>query len=168
VKATDYQLTDAEADSLKGVVQLPYDIRHEVLTHYAKDRGHDALASLFAQFIGMANSVIANNREMAEMMLITEGNMLPQNAEKINLPTLFGALQGVALANSTKQAGLCSGCAYRLGAAANQSPPTTSDAEYCVQEGNDFNCHEKLDERGNPTKLCIGHARATKRLRQTA
>lgn len=168
VAATDYAMSDHEADQLKGIALLPHDIRREALALYASSHGRDALINLFSQFIGMANSVVANSREMAELLLITEGKLHPYEAEKVNTPTIFGALCGVSLANGVNQKKTCGGCAYRLGTMANQSPSTTSDADWCIEDGwhgaqpYDFLCHERLDEKGNPTTVCLGHAQRKK------
>ena len=127
VNNCDYQLSDADASELKGIVLLPADIRRQLLVNYVSDRGQAALLNLFVQFIGAANSVVKNCREMAELLLVCEGTH-PHDAEKINMPTLFGAMQGVVLANSCDPTGLCEGCAYRLGTPANQCEATTCDA----------------------------------------
>ncbi len=160
---TDYTLTAEDADALKAVVLLPGDIRAQLLKKYLAERGTAALVNLFCQVIGMANSVVANNREMIELAGIISGELHPHNAHQINLPTLFGALSGVTLAASVDQTKTCNGCAYRLGAIANQSPVTTYDAEWCGQDGNqDFLCHERLDAKGNPRHLCAGNAKRKK------
>jgi hypothetical protein len=142
------------------MVLLPFDLRVQLLQQYLTKHGVDALTQLFAQFIGMANSVVANNREMAELVLISEGNVHPHTAEKINLPTLFGAAMGAKNSLGIAQGPLCIGCAYRIGSAANQSPVTTIDAQSCKEDGEKFMCHENLDGSGKPTKLCVGHAHA--------
>jgi hypothetical protein len=158
-KAIDYAMSDAQADALKGATLLPFDIRQRALQAYLAEHGPTALIDLFAQFIGLANSVVASNREMIEIILVVEGGEHPYSAEKANLPTIFGALCGVALANSVNQKKLCHGCAFRLGTAANQSPVTTCDADYAQSEiGLDFMCHEKLDDAGNPKAICAGYA----------
>lgn len=164
---TDYTMTAAQASELAGVVLVPADLRTQALRRYAATHGTDALAELAAQLIGAANSVVANCREMAEILLIDHG-VHPYSAEKVNFPSLYGAMGGVMLASGTKQDGLCHGCAYRLGTVANQCASTTSDALSCAQDAQDFMCHEKLDSRGNPTKQCVGHARATKQACQEA
>lgn len=163
-KACDYRLSDADADALAGVALLPVDMRTEILTRYLAASGSIALVNLFAKFIGLANSVVQNNRGMIEVILIGEGDMHPYQAEKANLPTIFGALQGVKLANSVQPKAACQGCAYRLGTMANQSPATTGDAAWCASDsyGEDFMCHERLDEAGQPRRVCIGHAQRLK------
>lgn len=159
-KAVDYTIPDEVVADLMGLVRFPHAVRLEVLTAMKGRIGADAILALFSQFIGLANSVIANNREMAEMLLITEGNLHPHQAEKVNLPTLFGALNGTLLAKGVDQSKTCGGCAFRVGTCANQSPSTTCDADWCKDGGEQFMCHEDLDDRGNPTRKCTGYTQA--------
>ena len=161
-EACDYRMADAEAEYLRAVVLLPHGSRADLLTRYAVEHGHAAAINLFSQVIGMANSVIENNREMIELLGIIEGGEHPYRVEQYNLPTLVGALAGVPLANSIDQRKVCHSCAYRLGAPANQSPVTTIDAAYCSSDEITFLCHEDVDEKGNPTHLCRGHAQRMK------
>jgi hypothetical protein len=157
----DYTLSDADADVLKGAALIPVDLRVQLLTRYMREHGDAALLNLFAQFVGVANTVANNCREAAEMLLILEGGMYPHQAEKANLPTIFGALNGVKLANGVRQDKLCDGCAFRRGTPANTSPSTTIDASDCADDGTRFMCHERhLDAQGEPTQLCVGFAQA--------
>lgn len=93
-------------------------------------------------------------------MVLIEHGMHPYSAEKINLPSLFGAMNGVLLAAKVDPKGACHGCAYRLGTAANQSPCTSLDAEYTLQNLDPFMCHADLDDKGEPTRPCVGHRKA--------
>jgi hypothetical protein len=155
-----YTLTREEAEMLAGAHLLPDPFRSELLARYLKEHGPERLLVLFANFLGLANSVVANTREFVELYLVTECNHHPHTAEQINLPTIHGALQGVRAAIKPVR-GMCKGCAYRLGTAANQSPITAFDAEHTSQSSGDpFHCHEGLDERGEPTRLCAGYAAA--------
>lgn len=157
--ATDYRMTAADAEALAGVVLLPADLRRQALELYLARNSLSALIDLFAQVLGMANAVAENARAMVELILMEEG-MHPHEAEKANLPTMYGALQGVLLSDGVDQRGTCAGCAYRLGTPANTSPITTLDASHCQSELALFNCHERLDAAGNPTKPCVGHRQA--------
>lgn len=162
-KACDYALPKEGADILRGAVLLPADMRRKLLRRYLRSHDVPALIDLFAQFIGLANSVIANNREMIELHHITENGMHPNQAEQINLPNLFGALHGVELALGVDQAKVCGGCAFRLGAPANQCQPTTADAAWClINESDPFFCHEDMDDSGRPKHLCRGFAQRRK------
>lgn len=162
--ASDYAMTNEQAEALKGIALLPHADRVRALRLYAKHFGQRGLVDLFAHFIGMANSVVANNREMVELFLASEGIVHPEKVHHVNLPTIFGALVGVGLANSVEQAKTCGTCAYRLASPPNQSPSTTLDAAYQVEERADFMCHERLDEREEPTTLCAGHAQRAARV----
>lgn len=156
-----YDLSLEDAEWLKGVVTVPASIRREVITQWVAEIGADRLPGIFAEFVALAASAIDNAREMVELVLITEGGMHPHTAEKVNLPTLFGALNGIALAHGVDESKLCGGCAFRLGTPANQSPCTTIDAETTIEPGEViFMCHEDVDARGQPTKACAGFAQA--------
>lgn len=158
-----YRLTVAEAEWLKGLVSIPTaDTRGALLARYAAEHGAEAVLGLFAEFVGLARSVQENTREMVNLLGWMSGDTHPDSSEGANLPTLFGALCGVELAARVVQRKTCNGCAFRLGAIANQSPITTDDAAYCVEDRTRFMCHERgLDpETGAPTKLCAGYAQA--------
>lgn len=155
----DYALTDTQAETLQGASLIPVDLRRKLLRRLRRDE----LVELFAQFIGLANSVVANNREMIELAGIISGELHPERAHEINLPTIFGALSGVKAANLVPaEAKTCGGCAYRLGTPANQSPVTTSDVDWQRGAGDDFWCHEDMNADGSPNRKCIGHLLAMK------
>lgn len=139
-RAGAYSLTRPDADTLAAALVLPTDARAEFLADYLARFGPDDLLNLFAQALGMANSVVANNREAIELFGICEGTLHPHNAHQINLPTMLGAAQGARIARDAK--GMCGGCAFRLGTTANQSPITTIDAEDCARDGTPFLCHD--------------------------
>jgi len=155
----DYTLTNAQAEALQAAVLLPVDLRLTLLRRLKKDQ----LVELFAQFIGIANSVVFNNREMIEIAGIVSGELHPDRAHEINLPTIFGALSGVKAANLVPaDAKTCGGCAYRLGTPANQSPATTCDVDWQRADGADFWCHEDMNGDGTPKRKCTGHLLAMK------
>lgn len=155
-RGTDYAIDPEVAKDLMGVVQFSHDIRLEVLRSMQERFGQDAMLALFSQFIGMANSVLLNCRDSLEIFGIVHAGFGPYEAEKINFPTLFGALNGIKLAVGVNQAKTCHGCACRIGTLANQSPATTCDVDYCLEGDDKFWCHEELDDKGMPTKRCIG------------
>ncbi len=152
-----YALSNGDAVELKMMVLMPVDERLKLLRRYRRKHGQTALDNLVAQFMGLANSVTANTRDFAWEVAITQGGMDPNAAEKLNHPTIFGALQGVPLANAINQTKTCAGCAYRLGTHANQSPATTIDAADCAENSTDFLCHLPADG-GEPKHVCRGHA----------
>lgn len=160
--AQEYELTSVEAEFLLKVAQAPTNEREGVLSRYAHSAGIEDAIRLFSQMIGCANAVIENCRVGAIDLLITEGGLHPHVAEDINLPTLAGAMSGAMLAAGVDPRGTCSGCVYRHGTHANQSPVTTEDAAYSACGSQKFMCHENLDQLGSPTQVCIGHAKALK------
>lgn len=160
-RVLSYAISPDDAGWLLGAVALPADIRREVLAKLLAERGADAFVALFAEFIGLANSVVANNRVMVEELGFLSGALHPDrldDAHAPNLPTIWGALNGVRLAaRIPASAKPCGGCAFRLGTPANQSPSTTCDAEACADDGEDFMCHEDLDDAGAPKSRCVGY-----------
>lgn len=159
-----YALTDAQAEILGIVVLATPEERQQRLQRFLHAEGSQALLHLVVQFIGLANSVTANCRTVGEDILVCDGGMHPHDAEKINMPTIFGAIAGVRLANSVVDKPLCSGCAYRLGTPANQCEPTTSDVTWCLGNADAFLCHERLAADGQPINQCAGHTQALKQL----
>ena len=158
-RATEYALTEDQASWLAGAVNLPPEVRREVLSAMLAREGPEAIVSAFAEFIGLANSVAENCADWLWLAGMVHGDLSAYEAEKLNCPTIFGALMGVKLARHGCE-DACSGCAFRLGTAANQSPSTTTDADWCGHPGEQpFMCHEDLDDRGQPTKICQGWVR---------
>jgi hypothetical protein len=155
-KCADYEISVRDADELRGICGLPHEFRLMRLKQLFSKRPAAAL-ELFSQFIGLANSVVNNNRDMAELILITEGQMYSHEAEKANLPTIFGALNGISIAASVDQRKTCIGCAFRLATCANQSPVTTCDVKYVMDCDQPFMCHLELDEHDEPVRMCAGY-----------
>lgn len=158
----EYSMEKSDASSLAGMAQLDLAGRRSALEVYLKIHGQRRLVEFTAQLIGMANSVAENCAEMSDQVLIEECGVHPDRFTSVNLPTLIGACQGVMIANKCDPAGACHGCAYRLGSIANQSPITTCDAEFMAHDRKGFMCHAHLDAEGEPTKVCVGHAKAAK------
>jgi hypothetical protein len=155
-KACDYKISAKDADELKDICGLPHEFRLMRLKQLFAHNPIRAL-ELFSQFIGLSNSVVANHREMCEEILIKDGHMWPQSAEKANLPTIFGALNGIGIAATVNQRKTCHACAFRLGTCANQSPSTTCAVDWAINCNERFMCHLELDESGEPTKVCAGY-----------
>lgn len=158
----EYSMDRRDAQDLAGIAQLDLPMRRQALTKYLQLNGSQRLVEFMAQFIGMANSVASNCAEMSDQVLIIECGVHPDKFTGVNLPTIIGACQGVMIANKCDPAGACHGCAYRLGSIANQSPITTCDAEFMAHDPKGFMCHAHLDGDGEPTKVCVGHAKAAK------
>lgn len=163
---TDYDIAPTVALELAGIVKIGLERRIELLTALLHSRGEKSLIEAFADFIGMANSVVENCAAMSDQVLIEECGVHPDKFTSVNMPTILGALQGVLLASSCEPAGACHGCAYRLGSIANQSPIATLDAAYMAFNSKGFMCHAYIDHAGEPTRVCVDHARACKQLDQ--
>lgn len=161
VDQTDYAISADDAEWLAGATMLTPDTRREVMSAMMEHIGPDRMAALFSEFIGLANSVCANAAEMVSLQRIIDGHEHPdRESDRVNLPTPFGALQGIILASEVDALEACGGCAFRLGTIANQSPITTADADYCSDPlSPPFMCHEHMDDQGNPTRGCAGFAK---------
>ncbi len=163
-----YALDNAQAAQLAAMVAATGPDRVAFLASYLHEHGQAAFLQLLSEFMGLATSVVANCRELAEDLLTQEG-MHPYDAEKINMPTLLGALAGVALANQVDPKGACHGCAFRLGSVANQSPSTTADVQWCQDDAQCFMCHARgVLPDGTPTIRCIGDRKAQRALVNTS
>lgn len=153
---TSYSFTKKQAEGLAGCVVSTNEIRVLWLKKYHDKNGIDSLLSMMANFIGMTNSVIKNNREVIETALITDAKYHPHEAEKINLPTPFGALIGAMNAVGVDQEKTCEGCAFRKGTVASQCAPTQTDVIGCIEDQQPFMCHYNMDDDDKPTRKCRG------------
>lgn len=158
----EYSMTPSDAVHIANIALLDLPMRRECLTYYLEKNGMNCLVDLFAQFIGMANSVAENCAETSDQVLIEECGVHPDKFASVNLPTIIGACQGVMIASRCDPAGACYGCAYRLGSIANQSPIATCDADFMAHDQKGFLCHAHLDDQGEPIRSCVGHAKAAK------
>lgn len=158
----EYSMSSSDAAELACIAQLNLAMRREGLTSYLQRNGSQRLVEFMAQLIGMANSVASNCADMSDEVLILECGVHPDKFSSVNLPTIIGACQGVMLASKCDPKGACHGCAYRLGSIANQSPVATADAEFQAYDPKGFLCHAHLDGDGEPTKVCVGHAKANR------
>jgi len=159
--ATDYTLTKAHAEQIADLVHLPLDLRRKLIEKIARNFGPYGIQEMLAQFIGLANSVTANNRSMLEREAIKAGAATAEEAPRINSPTIAGAIQGAMLADGIEADGRCSECAFRLGSPANQSDTAYSAAE-CVREGEPFWCHVPGRAGVRARKVCAGYRAARK------
>lgn len=160
-----YSLSATDAGWLSGMVVSPEEFRKMALAKYAKENGQEALINLFAQFIGAAESVVHNCHETIDLHLICEGLARPDRREdRLNLPTMFGAMLGAKLASDPK--GACATCAFRIGTRANQCETTVCDAEWCASPGErPFFCHEGIADGDEPNTPCAGFVVARQRLK---
>lgn len=163
IDTTTYNITPDQAKALLCASLGCRENRAKMLRMYTDAHGGDALRDLFAEFIAAANAVADNCREHAANEFLAQGvSNDPYLHDKINMPSIAGAMQGIIVAATVDPKGACAGCAYRLGTIANQCLATTTDAINCGDGSVDFQCHEHLDGKGNPTRRCIGFARTLK------
>jgi len=163
----DFRLSVEQAKQLAAIVAAPLGDRLNLLSRYQRQKGTAALIELFGSFIGLARTVVDNNREMVELILLLECVTTPHRSSDVNLPTLRGALLGVEHA-ALCAVDVCAGCAFRLGTPANQCETTALDVEYCIDEDRQrFMCHEDMDDHGEPLHLCRGYAAVIKLRDQT-
>lgn len=151
-----YYLSRNDAQWLSGMVVLPEEFRKISLAKYVEDAGLDALLNLFAQFIGAAESVVHNCHETIHLEMVCNGLAHPdRKSDQLNLPTMFGAMLGAALANGRTKG--CATCAFRLGTRANQCETTICDAHWCSWPGErPFFCHEGTSDGDEPITPCLG------------
>lgn len=173
---TDYDLTPQDADTLLGITGLPAEYRAKLLRLIVRDRGTEGLVRLFSEFIGLANSVVANNRMMVEMFMAAEGVVHPESVHKINLPTIRGALYGVNNERIPNDK-MCESCAFRHGTPPNQCEGTALDASDSADGEYKFMCHKdpaladisihnQSEREVKAARVCGGYAAARKEIKQ--
>jgi hypothetical protein len=141
--------------------------RLEILLRYAVQEGAEALLELFADMTELSEQVIDNGKQHAIDTLIQETDLHPYSAEKLNYPSLKGALVGLKQADRVPKHArerVCMGCAYRAGTVANQCFDTQQDTDLVLESAKNFLCHARgTDEAtGEPMRPCIGHVYAAK------
>lgn len=141
--------------------------RVEILLRYAVKEGAEALLELFADLTELSEQVIDNGKQHAIDTLIQETDLHPYSAEKLNYPSLKGALVGLKQADRVPKHArerVCMGCAYRAGTVANQCFDTQQDTDLVLENAENFLCHARGidDVSGEPMRPCIGHVYAAK------
>ena len=159
---TDYRMNPELARQLADAALLPRDLRLMIARRILEQAsvGIDTASEIIADLLGMANSVVANCTEILKTESVARGWLHFNAVERINFPSMNGALMGVSLAAGVDPRKVCNGCAFRLGSVANQCSPTQHDARDAVAGEHVFMCHEDLDTRGKPTHGCRGFAQA--------
>lgn len=155
---TDYDFDPRDVTTLQGISSLPQDMRVEIMRKLFARRTKAQLIEMFANFVGLANAVEGNMRDFLELAGIIHGGMNEIEAEKLNAPTVWGALNGIKIATPPVP-GMCGGCAFRKGTPANQSSITTIDALDSATGGiaAEFMCHERPDcEDTAKATPCVG------------
>jgi hypothetical protein len=147
--ATNYQIEKAEAvyllAALKG--EAP-----------AFDLPADVANSLLMELLKLAKSLADNSREWLEMAAVIHGDIHPYQAEKLNAPTLEGALSHLAMLPAVDCKKACPTCAFRNGSPANQVEATADDILMCLDTGEDFMCHWNNDVPSATKRVCAGFA----------
>lgn len=155
MNATDYAMSPEHAANLAGGALLPRDLRIETAKLLLR-LGADP-AEVIADLLGMANSVVENCTELLRTEAVARGWVHFHEIDRINFPSMHGALMGVLLSAGVDAAKVCHGCAFRLGSMANQCAPTQYDAAAAVDGEFPFMCHEELDASGKATHGCRGY-----------
>lgn len=152
---TNYILSRADAQFLIDLLSLPLDEQEKELNNKARNNVY----RLFLQFIALTHSVMRNNFE------VVKSDIDPAMHNRISLPTIFGALNGIVLANGIDPSTLCPTCAYRIGTPANQTLPVAIDAMWCASKLDEpFYCHADKSPEGYPTKACAGYAQRKRKI----
>lgn len=115
----------------------------------------DVMLSLLRNTLLLAQSISDNCREWLEMAAIIHGDMHPYSAEKLNIPTLRGALSAAAAIPRVDTTGCCLTCAFRVGSPANQTEATADDILNCLEQREPFLCHH-VPENQAPKQPCRG------------
>ena len=112
-----YDLPKEAVRVLAAASVMPGPDRRQLLDKAAREHSAETVLSWFAEFMGLANSVAHNNRACIERFAVSDLGLPPADAERINLPTVLGALMGADLARDSAAAGRCGGCAYHISTA---------------------------------------------------
>lgn len=162
VDTKSYAFTREESCNLASWLTFGHEDRVQFIRNYIALKDPTEIASLFSNFIGMAQTVVENCEEAAQMIALTEFGANPHDVEKMNMPCLGGAIVGYEMSAGVDQGHLCHGCAYRKGSVANTCLVTQADAVYCHDDKQTFMCHENLDASGEPTQKCRGFLKKEK------
>lgn len=158
IKLQTYEFDEDMAKLLPGLFAIKdHKLRMDAMRQMLPRTNLDYLIGFISQLMAMADSVAENCKEQAIGFIVSECDIHPHTAEKLNLPTMFGAAEGYLLSKMVDQTKVCAGCAYRTGSVANQCPGTVCDADYLARSISDdpFMCHENLKD-GVPTRKCLG------------
>lgn len=118
------------------------------------------LKNLLIQVCKLADSISGNCRDWLELAAIVHGNAHPYQAEKLNVPTLLGALSSAIVVPRVDDSECCATCAFRVGSPANQTEAVAQDVMLTLESGEMFYCHDGDDAPKHP---CRGFVEAVKR-----
>lgn len=136
------------AAMLKGETSLPR-------------RTNAELVNLLRQTLLLSKSIGENCREWLELCAIIHGDVHPYQAEKLNIPTVEGALAAAIVIPGVSCEGMCATCAFRVGSPANQTENTAEDIMGCLDDGEPFYCHD-VEDPAQSKKPCRGFIAAKK------
>jgi len=127
-------------------------------------RSEEDLKGLLVNVLKLAETISENCREWLELAGIVHGDMHPYQAEKLNIPTLIGALSSAITVPRVDTSDCCHSCAFRVGSSANMTEAVASDVMDCMTDGTVFYCHHKVDENfeTKPKHSCRGFVAAMK------
>lgn len=123
------------------------------------ERSNADLLNLLVQTLKLAESLSANCKEWLEVTAICHAHMHPYTAEKLNVPTLKGALSTAITVPRVDACGMCHTCAFRIGSQANQTQTVAEDVMDCLSDGRTFYCHDFPDGE-TPKVACRGFVAA--------
>lgn len=158
-----YAFSDDELKQIGAWVLLPHEMRMELMEKFFAGKDPQAIMSMFSNFIDLAHTTVENCEEQAWSCAVGIWGADPNEADKLNMPSLAGAITGVKLSQGVEPNHLCHGCAYRRGSVANTCMVTTFDAAWCHGEFDQpFMCHENIKDDEEPTQKCRGFLKKEK------
>ncbi len=128
-------------------------------------RSNDDLKNLLLNVCKLAESISTNCRDWLETAAIIHGDIHPYSTEKLNIPTLLGALSSAVTVPRVDISNCCATCAFRVGSIANQTEAVAQDVLLALENGEVFYCH---DGEGAPKIACHGFVEAIKMNREKA
>lgn len=124
------------------------------------DRTNDDLKKLLAEVCNLSKAISDNCRDWLETAAIIHGHIHPHSAEKLNVPTLLGALSSAITVPRVDDSACCATCAFRVGSVANQTEAVAQDVMLALESGEAFYCHHGDDA---PKYRCRGFLEAMKK-----
>lgn len=126
------------------------------------ERSSADLKHLLSEVCKLAESISSNCRDWLEIAGMIHGNIHPYTAEKLNAPTLRGALSSAVTVPRVDTSNCCPTCAFRVGSVANQTEAVAEDVMLSLESGETFYCHHGDDA---PKHACHGFVAAMQRKR---
>ncbi len=125
------------------------------------ERTNAELKDLLGNVLKLAESISNNCKEWLEVTATIHADIHPYQAEKLNCPTLRGALSAAVTIPRVPISETCETCAFRVGSPANQTEAVAEDVLIALEDGGKaFFCHDY--EGDKPTHPCRGYLEAIK------